>query len=792
MKDIRLVFVVLFIREVTCQFGWGFYGPPRGDPKCRSYQCDGGSKAACIDVAKVCDRTDNCPDGDDERDCQTRRCPSNCHCSVIIGSSLGLLHTRCMHGWSRANVYSISKTTEHMELSGGYHDKPGVLEADSFAIHNELDILELKNNSIESIRTNAFSNLGHLNLLDLSNNLITELQLGVFWGLRGLRNLIMRNVPITFAEYKTFDLFYRMDKVVVDNHFVCCGFKSDIECDSIKPVYRFFDCGRIMNTEPVRFGLAGFVCFLAFLFNFIVLACRGKHVIVGKKVENDVLRVQSLCAWNLGITGLMMAGYLFSVSFADVSYNETYCYRSVEWVNSVHCFLSGFLYFSSLEGTIMFLVFISIDQYIKMRYTLSGGKRIPMYIAVYISLAVWLLAFTFGAISALSLRSSTDFYDLSRFCIGLPIFYRPGGLEIRGNGANPLQLPFAIILDIFNLYCFIPIVYCYTYLRNELNKIYKVQKQQREEEERKIQEEEEEARKIQEAEDAEIEKAKGLGPEDDEWETGFTYGDALQAVGTRVDVVANIERIDEYATSGGITNGALRKRGSHLNETADVKVTKPNGTTLATNDAEEQATSKAREITLAREEHDSDPEEDMERRIGNYGTGEQSRIGNDDDGSEFQTNICNEYIEGSDEKKRDCDQTEISRDGMDDSIDGRQHGETDEHTSIADSVQDDYEDEETDEEKIIRMAGGIRWILIVNCVLYLPVLLVAALSQCRVPIPADVYWWLVVLILPTSAALNPIIYLYFTTDCKGRPPRDIPSDELAKTAYDRAIEMMNM
>ncbi len=122
--------------------------------------------------------------------------------------------------------------------------------------------------------------------------------------------------------------------------------------------------------------------------------------------------------------------------------------------------------------------------------------------------------------------------------------------------------------------------------------------------------------------------------------------------------------------------------------------------------------------------------------------------------------------------------------------DGDQHG-----AETAQNVQENTREEDDGqdvEKKIIRLAETVRAILILNCVLYVPVFLLAFLSLCGVPIPAAAYWWFVILVLPLCSAINPILYLILSVDCKGKPPPDMTSSEAARAAYDRAMAIMRM
>ncbi len=539
----------------------------------------------------------------------------------------------------------------------------------------------------------------------------------------------------------------------MDNHIICCMFNSYVNCHTPKRVYRFFDCGSLVS-PPLLAVFSSFLCFMVFLFNSIVLYSRSRHVFYGKESKKpDAFRVQSLLIWNLGLSGFLMSCYMFSILYANYEFGKLYYLKSKEWVNSAQCIMSGFLYFCSLESSILFLVFLSVDQYIKFRYV-ETGKRITFRVAVYGSTGVWGFACFTGLLGALSLPSNSDFHDLSRLCIGLPIFWRPGGLEVRDNTINPLQLPFGIILVMFNYLCFPPIVYCYTSVNRELNKLYK-ELEVVEEERRRKRKEEKELRKKKEAEEA---AAKDDGIDDTKVtdETGQQH----EASGVHIngDVPSQLQDNKQLDSNKGVAD-----------ETEDKLSTF--------------------EVCLGR---------DVRLLIDS--TGLDSKI--DGNGETGVKCVASEVITNG--HMRSPPQA-TTQDGDTDGI-GDVAGEPGDRSTASEintngdihseSKQDDDAEEdkgEDPEEKILRLAEMVKAILVLSCFIYVPVFQLAMLSQFRAPIPANFYRWVMFFLLPLCSAINPILYLLLSVNYKPQPhPPDMDTSEVARIQYQRQFEIMNM
>ena len=166
-----------------------------------------------------------------------------------------------------------------------------------------------------------------------------------------------------------------------------------------------------------------------------------KRVLVGKKLEEgkvDLRRVQHLFFFNLNIAYFMMIAYLTLIWYFDLKYKENFLLHSADlsWQSLGH--LAGFLYLVSYEASMLFMVLVSADQFIKIKF-LATKERIPFRVAVYMSLMVWLVAVLVGIIGISFAETYSDFYALSDAFVSLPLLRRPGQLtRVLGKVEDPL------------------------------------------------------------------------------------------------------------------------------------------------------------------------------------------------------------------------------------------------------------------------------------------------------------------------------------------------------------------
>ena len=189
----------------------------------------------------------------------------------------------------------------------------------------------------------------------------------------------------------------------------------------------------------IAFGVA-----IIFLNIFAMLKYRRKVIKGDKELPNalntaNLFRVQHLFAWNLNIAHILMSGYLSLMLYFEVTYQEEFHLHTSTFSQSLLCKVAGFLFLTSNEASILFILVITADQFVKIRF-ISNDERLGMRGGMYLVILVWLVALLIGLVGVVNSGGPTaDFYDLTDACIGLPLVRRPGDFVNQvGNLQDPL------------------------------------------------------------------------------------------------------------------------------------------------------------------------------------------------------------------------------------------------------------------------------------------------------------------------------------------------------------------
>ncbi|XP_072017468.1 uncharacterized protein [Amphiura filiformis] len=100
-----------------------------------SYLCDkvpDVNISMCVTMEEVCDGQIGCPGGDDEIDCDIKRCPVECNCTYQDND----LQIDCNDGWSTETIQNMARTANTLQLTGGLLSavEPGLFKG-IFALH---------------------------------------------------------------------------------------------------------------------------------------------------------------------------------------------------------------------------------------------------------------------------------------------------------------------------------------------------------------------------------------------------------------------------------------------------------------------------------------------------------------------------------------------------------------------------------------------------------------------------------------------------------------------------------
>ena len=183
--------------------------------------------------------------------------------------------------------------------------------------------------------------------------------------------------------------------------------------------------------------------------------------------------VQNFMIGNLAVSDFLMGLYMVILASVDAYYGKEYFIYSDTWRSSRLCKFAGFLCLLSGEASVFFLTLISFDRFMGTVFPFSRF-RFKMDTVKITGLALWCISFVISIVPVVLAGPSSDFYDLSDVCIGLPLITRPSSYEFvaTGIGNEVFDLPvasdtkpawyfsIAIFLGV-NLVCFISILAFY-------------------------------------------------------------------------------------------------------------------------------------------------------------------------------------------------------------------------------------------------------------------------------------------------------------------------------------------
>ncbi|XP_072017018.1 uncharacterized protein [Amphiura filiformis] len=463
-----------------------------------SYLCDevpDVNISKCVTMDEVCDGQIGCPGGDDETECDTKRCPADCKCAYQ-GNQGTNLQTDCSEGWSMETITNMSRTTNTLTLTGGRISavEPGLFKG-MFALHT----LSLEDNSVDRLEEGVFDGLANLTWLDLSRNNISKLIRHVFRGLPQLKELYLSDIPISTIQTDTFLEITKLEilvlirqiitdtpidvekggfrgltslkKLYVDDRFLCCHFESLKECVVLEQQPPLFKCGSLMQKTVLRISM-WVLGISALIGNVFVVAVR-----VREKKTSPTHAKQSFLICNLAVSDCQMGIYMLILASVDLYYGDEYFVYSDQWRSSKLCKFASFVSLLSSEASVFFITLISVDRFICIVFPFGKFKfrGVSTKVATVI---IWAIAFVLGLVPTLQAGPQSDFYDLSDVCIGLPLITRPSKYSIQSSdlggpdSGRSFDLPvpdkfkpawyysIAIFLGI-NLVCFLAIFVCY-------------------------------------------------------------------------------------------------------------------------------------------------------------------------------------------------------------------------------------------------------------------------------------------------------------------------------------------
>ncbi|KAH9492202.1 hypothetical protein Btru_026532 [Bulinus truncatus] len=215
--------------------------------------------------------------------------------------------------------------------------------------------------------------------------------------------------------------FYKGAKITgnlyTDNYNLCCAKilgpnTSPHVCHS--PGGAISSCDDLLADKTKRV-LLWIVAFVSLIGNVVVLMYR---FVIGR----DVLKLSyGVFITNLGISDLIMSFYLIIISSIDICYRDVYVLHETIRRYSTLCKTSGFLSTLSSETSTFFVLLITIDRFLAIRFP-YGDYRFSKPTLIISVVLVWSMGFVIALIPIIF--SDYGIYSSNGMCLGLPLSYR--------------------------------------------------------------------------------------------------------------------------------------------------------------------------------------------------------------------------------------------------------------------------------------------------------------------------------------------------------------------------------
>ncbi|KAK6971010.1 G-protein coupled receptor GRL101 [Biomphalaria glabrata] len=419
----------------------------------------------------VCDGKIDCPRGDDELNCGVPHCPSGLICrdgtitvndtnTLLDMSSLSpditflnisgidlskqvnlmnlvsfrkllvIIASRCnIHDQTR--IKAEKRSVYHLDIS--YNNLSQFSQADLVSHFSNLYFLNVSHNAgLSVIPRFYFRRFLKLTLLDLSFTRITEINVYFNAKIRFL-NLSVTNLEHVKlsekAEYRIIDFrktrvantikeeFFNditvKGKVLADFKLCCPYFRGEKltahQCEAEEETLS--TCEDLIG-DSLKRVLLWIVAICAVFGNMIAL---GYRIIFERATFHLTYVLFVTC---LGVSDLLMGIYLVIIASVDVVYRGVYIVHENSWKQSTLCQLAGTLATLSSETSTFFILFITLERFLTIRFPF-GEHKISKSGKYVLTSVAWCFGLFLSVVPILFRDMSL--YSNNGMCLGFPL-----------------------------------------------------------------------------------------------------------------------------------------------------------------------------------------------------------------------------------------------------------------------------------------------------------------------------------------------------------------------------------
>ena len=371
------------------------------------YHC--GNSSIFLTEESICDKILDCPKNDDETGCDLHSavCPEVCFCiqysilcnNIVTPLSFGnyfAMPYRLMflsHSCSQCDILLLVKPFPHLIfLKMSFNVLPNLcFSAETYhfkdliwfkASDNDISMIgsycmgsmpklkdiNLAQNCIVKLYCNALAGLSKVMFLNLSRNNIKELKQCHVSGLTDLKFLDLSFNQVFFIDI---DLFYSLNH----NHIYIkssietfCCFASNIHCSVEKDTM----CSHLLANSVLFYFLSMSITgTVSNVFVMIRNVIYVVHTPLGP-AKNYLKRTYTLLVMSTQMSSIFICMMILQVSFADISFGDSFPFKKVIWVQSPFCLVICFFFYLSIISNVSSIQLVAVSRSMVVLFPLES------------------------------------------------------------------------------------------------------------------------------------------------------------------------------------------------------------------------------------------------------------------------------------------------------------------------------------------------------------------------------------------------------------------------------------
>ncbi|XP_060516209.1 relaxin receptor 2-like [Cylas formicarius] len=307
------------------------------------------------------------------------------------------------------------------------------INSNTFANLTKLHLLNLRSNQIKTIDEDSFHNLVELKELDLFGNQIKVLPVYIFAGQHKLAKLYLGMNPFTYIQKELFFSLKDLKSLNLEEIEIGQIDVNMFDITSLESIYfkTYKYCAyapKVRRCRPISDGISSTNQLLFKpIFRYsnwvmcVVTVAGNTLVIFSRYLFRDENKTLSIVIKNLAVSDGLMGIYLLIIAIQDIKFRDNYNSEAMLWISSWNCALTGIVGMISLEVSVLFLVFMSIERFIIITMPFRRYASLSVKETWRVMLSIWCFGIAIAVIPALSFMSSTKFYGLNGLCFPLHI-----------------------------------------------------------------------------------------------------------------------------------------------------------------------------------------------------------------------------------------------------------------------------------------------------------------------------------------------------------------------------------